>query len=151
MPKLSKMMYKPEIGRHNQQFGLSLDQMRCPWTVQNAGWFNGSGEKIGYGDLGPDDFRRITDEIDAFEVFLVLEEYQHRFNMPADLDWAAPGIDYVLSNVHMVIARDMLILVEKREPVPKLTKILAGLTFNQATPAQARHFVEGFLSLRTKT
>lgn len=74
MPQLTKQMYQsvnvPGL------FGLSNDQL--VGGIQNAGWYNGRGEFIGYGDLERSNVECIAAEIDPREVFVVLSEEDWR-------------------------------------------------------------------------
>ncbi len=148
MPRqLRKMMY--EFERPGQLFGLSHDQVRCPRLVTNAGWFNSAGEKIGYGDLSADDIRRISsEEINWGELFIVLEEDDHRSNLPKDLKHDAPGIDYVLSKAHMVLARETRFLILRDRPGPARTRqILREIGFDDLVQEHAMVIVRDFIDL----
>jgi len=44
-----------------EKFGICNGQMRSCDFVHNGGWYNKSGEKIGWGDLSPSDMKIKTE------------------------------------------------------------------------------------------
>ena len=44
-------------------FGLRCGQLRGKQVAHNGGWYNGLGEKIGWGDLSQDDLSRIASQL----------------------------------------------------------------------------------------
>jgi hypothetical protein len=83
--RLTKGMYGHEFHGTSNLFGIHCGQMRSmrlnPMTPErsgkvfhNASWFNGQGQKLGWGDLSWADIDRIVAELEPDEVFLVLSE-----------------------------------------------------------------------------
>lgn len=74
--QLFEDMYKYPIS--SNLFGLENGQMRSGRTklTHNGVWYNGKGEKLGWGDLGADDLKRISREIEEGERFIVVGEYK---------------------------------------------------------------------------
>ncbi len=92
-------------------FGLRSDQMRsAPVLIQNAGWYNRCGEFLGYGDLAPRDFQRISSEIDEDEIFFVLHEGYWR--MPSQAKkYLRFGLEHVFHVADYIITRGHVHLV----------------------------------------
>lgn len=83
--------------------------------VHNGGWYNTLGEKIGWGDLSPDDFARIQEKLEPGEAFVVLPEsasfwnFVTRVGMIGQLcevkpEEANPGAKYLAEHVRWIIA-----------------------------------------------
>jgi hypothetical protein len=74
MVQLTKGMYGTEFNRTSSLFGLRCGQMSRGQSkiTHNSGWYNKSGEKLGWGDLSLKHFKRIADEIAEDELFIVL-------------------------------------------------------------------------------
>jgi len=66
-------------------FGLRQNQMRMDDFVHNGGWYNCKGEKIGWGDLSPNDIVRLSQELEDGEDFYVLGEQDSYWNF---VKWA---------------------------------------------------------------
>jgi len=104
--------------------GLTDGQMRCPDTIHNGGWYNGRCEKVGWGDLNKEDFRRIKAELPFGEAFVVLcedDSQQHRFEYNCRWepslrggDVRHPSVAYICAKALMVIANGKLYM--KRTP-----------------------------------
>jgi len=100
-------------------FGLRAGQMRSyPDKIgHNAGWYNGRGEKIGWGDLSREDALCIRSQLMADEIFIILSESESFWAFAKTIGptggqttteprEAAPGIDYVVAHAFMVITPD---------------------------------------------
>lgn len=98
-------------------FGLRQNQMRMDDFVHNGGWYNSQGEKIGWGDLSPNDIVRLSQELEDGEDFYVLGEQDSYWNF---VKWAKtngevsasispdatnPGIKYVNEKARYLIQR----------------------------------------------
>ena len=93
---LTKFIYSGHIDPKKTPFGLINHQTRITDDVIScAGWFNGSGEKLGAGDLSIKDLHRISVSIGK-ESFLVLSEGDTLWSVPSSLNSSEPGIDYVM-------------------------------------------------------
>lgn len=97
--QLSKGIYSGEIDPAKTPFGFLNDQRRNDSVLNNAGWFNGAGDKLGTGDLSIDDLILAGKQLTTGEMFLVLSEFDTSWDMPSHLDKQAPGIDYVMKNI----------------------------------------------------
>jgi hypothetical protein len=60
--------------RKTSPFGFQMGQMRSHDLVHNGGWYNGNGERLGWGDLSPKDLQKISEEIPEGESFFILSE-----------------------------------------------------------------------------
>jgi len=133
--QLSKGMYGTEFSHTSTLFGLRCGQMRRNQLVHNGGWYNKDGEKIGWGDLSPEDFVRIADGLDEGELFIVLGEYDSYWNLrgkepQVKLDIEAPGVDYMAEVCHYIIAKGELYYVDRYgSHQGKETVQLQGVTF----------------------
>ncbi len=79
-------------------FGLSNGQMKGYAALNNAGWYNGYGEKLGYGDLAISNLHDIQRELSEGECFAALSERASSWDMPKTLDCLEPGIQYIKDN-----------------------------------------------------
>jgi len=99
--------------------GIVTGQIRAEDYVHNGGWYNGRGEKIGWGDLSPADFKRIRDQLamSPGEMFIVLGERDSFWNFvkmrrgdngeiygSVDDIEGEPGIDYIVFNARWLIS-----------------------------------------------
>ena len=103
--KLTKGMYGDPSCR---EFGISNLQIRGNSVINNAGWFNISGDRIGSGDLSLQDLKNIAKSLPKGEVFIALTEMDASLGLPSHLDRMAPGKDYILNNAVWIIAYDDL-------------------------------------------
>lgn len=95
MTKLTKCIYGYETDPKKTPFGLLNNQIRIDNIIQNAGWFNHKGERLGQGDLTLKEMQRIAKNISPLEAFFVLTESDSSWDMPNHLDRTSPGIQYV--------------------------------------------------------
>lgn len=118
--------FKPNIG----PFGLSTGQIRAERGFgHNAGWYNSQGERLGWGDLSPQDATRIRDEIPVDEVFITLDEHcafwhfatgKIGFNgsmTETDEKIDNPGIRYVAKWARYIIGRGIVYEVESKDGI----------------------------------
>ena len=122
-------------------YGLATSQMRTQDLVHNGGWYNRAGEKLGWGDLSPEDFRRISREIPEGELFIVLSEYDSFWpfveknpgtvgtSCTTSPSGEAPGPDYVATKCLYIIRRGEMLLVDVRNSVTTTFANRDGLTF----------------------
>lgn len=118
MAQLTKGMYGTEFDQKSGLFGLLCGQMRVLNRMgHNCGWYNKAGEKLGFGDLSAEDLRRISEELEEGEVFVVLGEHDsfwHFVTRPGitggmsarSADESAPGVEYVAKKCTYIITRD---------------------------------------------
>lgn len=98
MALLKKCVYGYENDSKKTPFNLLNNQVRVDSMIDNAGWFNAAGERLGGGDLSIKDMGKISRYIPSSEMFFVLSEVNSSWDMPKELDRAAPGFDYVVRN-----------------------------------------------------
>ena len=74
MKRLKKGLYGHEFRHTSNLFGLGCGQMSAEGgrVIKNGGWYNRSGEKLGWGDLSVEDLRRISCELEDGELFIIL-------------------------------------------------------------------------------
>jgi hypothetical protein len=112
--RLVKGLYGHEFKSASRLFGLLCGQMRFPDFVHNGGWYNGLGEKLGWGDLSLDDFVRLAKELEPGEEFYILGESASFWNFVTQHgaigslcavkpDAQAPGIEYVKAKARFLI------------------------------------------------
>ena len=122
MVQLTKGMYGHEFKPASDQFGIRCGQCCGKDFVHNGGWYNRDGEKLGWGDLSPADFLKISNEVEDDELFIILTEQDSFWNfvtrvsiigsmaaVKPDID--APGVDYVAEKCYYIIAKHQLYLV----------------------------------------
>lgn len=118
-------VYGTETNPVEGPFGLRCAQLRdYPRLAHNGGWYNAAGQKIGWGDLGPEDIGRIAAEIPPGELFIILGEKESHwaFHRQAPLAHAmvniteqAPGQDYVARHAHFIITAQNCYAVDEYE------------------------------------
>lgn len=126
--KLVKGMFGHEFGpKVDSAFGLSAGQMRCNYKVtHNSGWYNASGEKLGWGDLSSEDMTRIKENLDPNQVFIVLGEHDSFWNFVDHVgaigsmssitqDAETPGRNYVEQKMdYMITAKEVIPVVDRK-------------------------------------
>ncbi len=147
--RLVKELYGHEFRNTSKLFGLSCGQIRNRDMVHNGGWYNANGEKLGWGDLSPDDFRRISSELQEGEFFIILYESDSFWKFVkqpgllgsmADVepDVNAPGVDLVLEKCAYIIAPGKLYSIDRYGDTSQKSFTRDGLTFEVVTRDKAR-------------
>lgn len=143
--QLTPGLFGTEFNPKSELFGLMCGQMRGMKIIHNAGWYNRKGYKLGWGDLANYDFRRIAEEIQENEHFVILDE-EHSFwefvhapqvigSMAEVVPWIdKPGSQYVLKHARFIIARNRLYTLEPRR---EKTWTIDGVEFDVISRAQA--------------
>ena len=109
MTQLTRNMYQhDEVGL----FGLSRGQTRNPYVHQRLYWFNKAGEWLGYGDLSLHDFKAIAKGLDEHELFILVPEAAFT---RSGREHGALGVDVVVNEALMVIAKDHVLMVNRPE------------------------------------
>lgn len=108
---LPKSVYGLEMDPKKTPFGMINGQIRSDGVLNNAGWFNLMGEKIGHGDISMKDMEKIANGLNANECFFVLSEFDTIWNMPKDMNANEPGKDYVLKHCAWSISRSSILKV----------------------------------------
>lgn len=154
MGKLVKGMYGSQFENKSTLFGLRCGQLRggLDKFTHNSGWYNKSGEKLGWGDLSVRDIRRISCEIPNGELFIILGERDSfwefvTFNRGSvgslcatDPRMEAPGVEYIAEKCRYIIAEGYLYYVD--ECVPQSHRVmLTGLTIKALTRAEASELI----------
>lgn len=112
--RLVKGLFGNEFKNGSDLFGLHCGQMRGSSEVHNGGWYNGNGEKIGWGDLSKSDLNKISKGLKPDEVFIVLGEqdsfwkFVTRYGIIGAMcqvkpDEQEPGVDYVVEHARIAI------------------------------------------------
>ena len=104
---LTKCVYGFETNNKKTPFNFLNEQRRVDSIIDNAGWFNADGERLGSGDLSIKDMEKISKTIPMAEAFFVLTEANSGWDLPKELDRAAPGRDYIIENASWIIGRDL--------------------------------------------
>lgn len=140
--QLTKGMYGTQfMATRGGPFGLECGQMHGLRKItHNSGWYNKLGEKLGWGDLSADDFRRIAAELPEGELFIVLGEHDSFWNfvvrnpgiigsMCATTPTVeAPGVQYVAEKCCYIIAAGKLYWVHDR---PEYLEVKDGIATNE--------------------
>lgn len=125
MAQLIKGMYGHEFHNESTLFGIRCGQMRADDFVHNGGWYNKLGERLGFGDLSHDDFRKISEELNKDELFIVLGESDSFWNFvdhnPGLIGSMcgvkptaeAPGVDYIADKCAYIIGKNQLFFVDR--------------------------------------
>jgi len=118
--KLTQGMFGREIGpKPITDFNLGSGQLRggSSKVTHNSGWYNTSGEKIGWGDLSSNDFRRIVAELESDQVFIVMGEQDSFWNFVTKVGVVGatatvqptaecPGTEYVLQHMSYFVTKE---------------------------------------------
>lgn len=111
--KLSKGIYGLETSPSKTPFGFLNEQRRLDGIINNAGWYNSKGEKIGTGDLSIKDMDKIKRNIPSDEIFFILTEFNSFWAIPGDLDKSAPGLDYIINNASWIVISKAIIRIRE--------------------------------------
>lgn len=131
------------------RFGLRVGQIRGRDMVHNAGWYDRTGKKLGWGDLSPDDFRRISLDLGEGELFIVLSESDSFWNfvtrkptLATKPEEKAPGIDYVAEKCAYILGQDQMYLVDRYGDSNQETVSRDGLAFRVLSRQAVRDMLE---------
>ncbi|MEK7595986.1 MAG: hypothetical protein AAB564_00320 [Patescibacteria group bacterium] len=151
MAQLTNGMYGHEFYSTSNLFGLRCGQMRGGDTkmTHNSGWYNKSGEKLGFGDLSTKDFQRISSELENGELFIILGELDSFWNFvirPSLIGSMArtkptveaSGVDYVAEHARYVIARNQLYRIDRYGDSKEEISEWRGLQFKVLKPAAVK-------------
>ncbi len=118
---LTKFVYGLETDPKKTPFGLLNNQVRADYIIQNAGWFNIDGHRLGSGDLSIIDMYKVAKFIPPSEAFFALTEMDSGWNIPSHLDRAAPGFQYVIQHATWVMVKTSIggIVVRVRDDISK--------------------------------
>lgn len=125
---LIKGMFGTEFNPSRINFaGLCCGQMRGGSTKigHNSGWYNKAGEKLGFGDLNAEDVRKIQDNLEPGQFFVVLSEHDSFWNFVRaygpigamcvrDEKEEAPGQEYIAERFMYAVSKDMIYVHESR-------------------------------------
>lgn len=107
MTQLTKRLYiDNDLFGKIHLFDIHNEQIRSKNLVQNAGWFNRLGERLGQGDLSNVDVKKIQCEIAAQEIFILISAED---TIP-NVDF--PGVDYVTKKARYIISKSALYLID---------------------------------------
>jgi len=108
--RLTHNMYR---NQNCNLFGLTEGQLRFEDIVHNGSWYNDRGEKLGWGDLNPQDLKNIANGLVEGESFYILSEsvsyWAFVTKVNSDLshevlpDVTSPGIDFVQKHAIFLI------------------------------------------------
>ena len=154
MTTLVKGVYGNQFEPTSNLFGLRCGQTRGKDFVHNGGWYNRSGEKLGWGDLSPADFLGISNEVEDGELFIILYESDSFWNFvtrPGIIgsmaavkpDMEAPGVDFVAERCAYIIAKHQLYHVDHHGYSKENTFDRYGLQFEVLTSDAARQLIVG--------
>lgn len=153
--QLTKGMYGHEFHPTGDLFGLRCGQMCGSSTrmAKNAGWYNKSGEKLGFGDLSAADFQRISSELENGELFIVLSEQNSFWNFvtrPGIIgaqaetkpDVEAPGMEYVAEHCRYILAKGSAYAIVDFDDLRKeAVEVRNGVAFHVLLREEAKQLV----------
>lgn len=122
MTRLTKGMYG--YPQQSKLFGLSDGQCLSRDFVHNGGWYNKLGEKLGWGDLSLSNIKRISEELEEGELFIVLSEQDSFWEHVTDIRGPAvcgmvtvdkesemnPGQQVLIEKARYIIAKGAIYL-----------------------------------------
>ncbi len=151
--QLIKGMYGQEFHQTgNNLFNLRCGQCRCDDFVHNGGWYNKAGEKLGWGDLSPQDLLKVSNGLEEGELFVILPESASFWNFVTrpgiigslcvvNPDVEAPGTEYVAEYAMYIISRHQLYLVDRYRHRKEDVVDLKGLEFKVLTKEGAKQLI----------
>jgi hypothetical protein len=98
-------MYGLETDPKKTLFNLINNQIRDDSIINNAGWYDKDGNRLGCGDISYLDIKKISASLQNDEEFIVLTEANSIWNLPSYLDRSCPGRDYVIQNATFYIGK----------------------------------------------
>jgi hypothetical protein len=119
---LTKGIYGYNDDPKTTPFGLLNNQIKSSGIINNAGWYNFDGERLGRGDLSAFDMQKISKWISKDEFFIILNEFASVYNVPEGLDSSAPGTDYVMGAASWVIVSGNIFRIRDDADSPELNK-----------------------------
>jgi len=146
MLQLKKGMYGSELLPTGELFGLHCGQARSEDKLaHHAGWYNQSGEKLGWGDLDSSDFMRISDGLNSGEIFIILSGEDSHGNFVKggiiNRDEEAPGIDYVAQKaVYAIVSGKFYLINPYGNPNDKVFQ-KNGISFELLTPDEMKNLI----------
>jgi len=149
MSLLVKGVYGLETNPKKTPFGLLNHQFRLDGLLNNAGWFNKYGEKLGYGDITIADLKKVSASIPKDELFIILPEFETSWSMPSSLDSSAPGLDYVTQNCSWCILSNTIYRIKPEGAAENLTK--DGVDYTKISRQEFYNFVGYNLKRATET
>ena len=150
--KLVYKMFEEQI-----HFDIHQGQMRRNPAILDGYWFNHRGERLGWGDLTPDDMYQISRHLDQGEVFLVLSENEGFIEIPQGADVTRLSPDYVASKALFVITRGEVYYVTRDQRSSKIfgsidpmpIEIVKGyIEWHQRKPGKLEQFLIKLLGLK---
>lgn len=143
MTALTKGMF--EELRSPGAFGLYSSQMRSGLAklVHNGGWYNQTGQKLGWGDLSAHDLERVFKEVDEGHTFIVLSERDSHWDffrrVPAG-DPCEKGVDYVAEHASYIVHKKGMYCVDKYGDRTKRVEL--GIEFDVIRPSEVTELLK---------
>lgn len=152
--QLIKLMYEGSFDQRSQLFGLYTGQTRSRDYIHNGGWYNADGEKLSWGDLSLDDFRRIMAELVEGELFVILHEGDSFWNFVTKIgpigsmsevtpDVNSPGSEYIAEHACYIIVKDEVFTINmfgnRKPPVEYVER--DGLRMKTLSRDEAREMI----------
>ncbi len=144
MTQLTIGMYGSEFNSPNNLFGLHCGQMCSKGKLtHNSGWYNKAGEKLGWGDLSTYDVARISAELEAGELFVILSESDSYWNPRRNgISESAPGVTYIAMHAVFIVVQGYVYSVDSWDPTPPKTTETAGMVFAVIGQKEALRLIE---------
>ncbi len=143
--------------KNGSQFaGLINGLVRKDDFIHNGGWYNKKGEKLGWGDLSVDDFRKISSNLVGSDLFIILNENAAFWNFvthnpgftgamcTVNPDAESPGFEYVAEKCIYVIAKYRFYFVDRIGDTDGETIKRRGLVFKVLKKDDVKAFIESF-------
>ncbi len=126
--RLIKGMFGTQRRRNETFLKLKCGKIHANRVRKDCGWYNKKGEKLGWGDLSPDDFLNIKRLLKPAELFIVLSrsdsqdafvtEHSSIMGSLSEVtpDIEAPGVEYVAETCIYIITNDTIYMVDSYAP-----------------------------------
>lgn len=128
-------------------FGLCSGQTRSRAVklAHNGGWHNQTGQYLGWGDLSAHDLKRVSDEIDEGNVFIVLHEHDSYWNYLRRFPSGDPtekGVAYVAEHASYIVHKQGMYCVDKYDDRTKRVEL--GIEFDVIRPSEVAELLKRF-------
>lgn len=96
-------------------FDLKIGQIcqdKAKKVTHRSRWYTEYGERVGYGDLSIDDFRKIASKLNSKKLFIVLPESSSEWD-----DTSVKSVDHLAQHALYVITSSTMLSVERHPRV----------------------------------
>ena len=131
---VTKLLTKNDVER----FKLECDQKRDDAFRERAGWFNQSGQMIGWGDLSLTDLQFISDNLREGEQFIVIKFHDFR-----GIRTSVLGPAELVAKAAFILIRGEIFEIDHDDKATRRVHDIKGVFFRYLTPWDAADLIAG--------